>query len=191
MNHVCCYCCYNVVVLLLLQTSFHLSYTPQFLLSCRPILRQLVMEALESSSPAMVPLDPFHRVPGGPLLLTMAGHRDHITSVTATVTAISPAGSRRKEAEENEEVLLTVISGSADKTLRSWDWRSSGVLKTFDGHNDEVLCIAMTRDGKFASSGSKDTTVRYIGMISIVMIKYRGVYTPVGTGKLPQDNAFM
>lgn len=127
----------------------------------RPILKQLVMVALESSSPAIVPLDPFLRVPGGPQLLTMAGHRDHITSVTATVVATPTSGNGEKEAEKNGKVLLTVISGSADRTLRSWDWRSSGVLKTFDGHSDEVLSVAVTRDGKFASSGSRDTSVRY------------------------------
>ena len=44
----------------------------------------------------------------------------------------------------------------------SWDLESTGVLKTFDGHTDRVLSVAMTADGVYAVSGSEDATVRCV-----------------------------
>ena len=62
------------------------------------------------------------------------------------------------------------------------------MLKTFDGHTDKVVAIALTLDGQYAVSGSADATVR------LVMLKFRdclSVYillsllACIGTGMFP------
>lgn len=85
------------------------------------------------------------------MLLSMAGHRGPITSIATTVTT---------ENNHEQSPWLVILSASLDHTLRSWDWKGSGVLKTFDGHTDAVLSVAVTGDGCYAVSGGKDKTVR-------------------------------
>ena len=41
-----------------------------------------------------------------------------------------------------------------------WDIASGQLLKTFEGHSDEVLAVAFSGDGRQALSGSKDKTLR-------------------------------
>ena len=40
------------------------------------------------------------------------------------------------------------LSASLDKTVRLWDLNSGKVLWTFLGHDEGVLCVAVTADGK-------------------------------------------
>ena len=105
------------------------------------------MSALMDSHSLLTPLQPLQHLPGGPLLVTMTGHRDTISDMAATSLGGDEAG-------------LCLITSSWDKTLKSWDLMTTGVLKTFDGHTDRVLCVALTQDGKYAASGSADTTIR-------------------------------
>ena len=60
-----------------------------------------------------------------------------------------------------QEVSVVIVTSSWDKTLKSWDLASTGVLKTFDGHSERVLSVALSADGQYAASGSNDMTVRY------------------------------
>lgn len=80
----------------------------------------------------------------------MNGHRDTISSLAATSI----------KSEETGETGLCILSSSWDKTLKTWDLATTGVLKTFDGHTDKVLSVALTEDGLHAASGSADKTVR-------------------------------
>ena len=110
----------------------------------------------------MTPIHPYSNTPGGPLLLFMAGHQGPITSIACTI-ASTPSEELLVTVDTlKEKDSLVIISGSMDGTLRSWDWKGSGVLKTFDGHLDEVLSVAVTKNGLYAASGSKDKTVRYV-----------------------------
>lgn len=111
------------------------------------------MCALEDSQSLLTPLQPLQHLPGGPLLLTMKGHRDAISDVAAASLVVG-------EGEKRQDSTLCLVSSSWDKTLKSWDLATTGVLKTFDGHTGRVLCVALTRDGQYAASGSEDTTVR-------------------------------
>lgn len=111
------------------------------------------MSALEDSQAVLVPMQPLQYLPGGPLLLTMEGHRDAISALAATSLTMKQSG----------EAGLCIISSSWDKTLKSWDLNTTGVLKTFDGHTDRVLSVALTEDGQYTASGSADMTIRYIG----------------------------
>ncbi|RYP51599.1 hypothetical protein DL768_003106 [Monosporascus sp. mg162] len=83
------------------------------------------------------------------------GHRDSVYSV-----AFAPNG-------------RDLVSGSLDNTIKTWELmppRSGipnarpsvkGSIKTFYGHRDFVLSVAVTPDGAWAMSGSKDCGVQF------------------------------
>ncbi|KAL8694513.1 MAG: hypothetical protein Q9218_000843 [Villophora microphyllina] len=86
------------------------------------------------------------------------GHKDSVYSV-----AFAPNG-------------RSLVSGSLDKTIKMWelaDSRGMGgpgmgsrermgkCVKTFEGHKDFVLSVALTPDGRWVLSGSKDRGVQF------------------------------
>ncbi|CAG8826844.1 18941_t:CDS:2, partial [Racocetra persica] len=91
----------------------------------------------------------------GYLLERLEGHKDSVYSV-----AFAPDGK-------------TLVSGSLDKTLKLWDMsnpgRNTGVgssqknaaKMTFNGHKDFVLSVAVSPDGRWVVSGSKDRGVQF------------------------------
>ncbi|KYC43418.1 hypothetical protein WA1_11310 [Scytonema hofmannii PCC 7110] len=70
------------------------------------------------------------------LSYTLTGHSDKITSV-----AMSPDG-------------LTVVSGSADKTIKVWNLATGKVIRTLTGNIGEVSSVAVSPDGNFLAVGS-------------------------------------
>jgi WD40 repeat protein len=48
------------------------------------------------------------------------------------------------------------ITGSADKTLKLWDYRRGSCEQTFLGHRDPIHAVAISRDGKVVISGGED-----------------------------------
>lgn len=85
------------------------------------------------------------------------GHKDSVYSV-----AFSPNGEH-------------LVSGSLDKTIRMWKLNPRGqtfqnnsanpksgeCIRTFEGHKDFVLSVALTPDGSWVMSGSKDRGVQF------------------------------
>nr|POE65070.1 transcriptional repressor rco-1 [Quercus suber] len=83
------------------------------------------------------------------------GHKDSVYSV-----AFSPKGTH-------------LVSGSLDKTIRMWQLnprnyanpsnipRTGQCMRTFEGHKDFVLSVALTPDDKWVMSGSKDRGVQF------------------------------
>ncbi|KAK9446788.1 WD40-repeat-containing domain protein [Limtongia smithiae] len=81
------------------------------------------------------------------------GHKDSVYSV-----AFAPNGK-------------DLVSGSLDKTIKLWELQCArglpntqkgGVcVKTFTGHKDFVLSVALTPDGQWVLSGSKDRGVQF------------------------------
>ncbi|QIW98783.1 hypothetical protein AMS68_004301 [Peltaster fructicola] len=87
-----------------------------------------------------------------------AGHKDSVYSV-----AFSPDGH-------------FLVSGSLDKTIKMWELNNSTrgyqehapgqpkngkCVRTFEGHKDFVLSVALTPDGLWVMSGSKDRGVQF------------------------------
>ncbi|BGO95031.1 hypothetical protein NBRC10512_006505 [Rhodotorula toruloides] len=54
----------------------------------------------------------------------------------------------------------TFLTGSADKTLKLWDYRTGSCLRTLLGNKDVVHAVSVSRDGRVAVSGSEDGSVR-------------------------------
>ncbi|GAA5995377.1 WD40 repeat domain-containing protein [Rhodotorula paludigena] len=54
----------------------------------------------------------------------------------------------------------TFLTGSADKTLKLWDYRTGACLRTLLGNRDIVHAVSVSRDGRVAVSGSEDGSVR-------------------------------
>ena len=98
----------------------------------------------------------------GNLVERLKGHRDSVYSV-----AFTPDGKG-------------LVSGSLDKTLKYWDVRAimrgreagkppagrdadkgSTWTMNFAGHKDYVLSVAVSHDGKWVVSGSKDRGVQF------------------------------
>ncbi|CAG8598281.1 16238_t:CDS:10, partial [Acaulospora colombiana] len=92
----------------------------------------------------------------GYLLERLEGHKDSVYSV-----AFAPDGK-------------TLVSGSLDKTLKLWDMSHPGrnpssggssaknpARMTFSGHKDFVLSVAVSPDGRWVVSGSKDRGVQF------------------------------
>ncbi|KZO95357.1 transcriptional repressor rco-1 [Calocera viscosa TUFC12733] len=100
-------------------------------------------------------------VQSGQMIERLRGHRDSVYSV-----AFSPDGK-------------ALVSGSLDKTLKWWNLsdlknldgdaqraRRGRIMErretmTFGGHKDYVLSVAMSPDGKWIVSGSKDRGVQF------------------------------
>jgi hypothetical protein len=53
-----------------------------------------------------------------------------------------------------------VLSGSSDATLKLWNTETGECLHTFEGHTEGVDSVSMSRDGRYALSGSYDNTVK-------------------------------
>ena len=99
----------------------------------------------------------------GQLVERLRGHRDSVYSV-----AFTPDG-------------RGLVSGSLDKTLKYWDLRpilqrqqgngsvkppskdsdSAKCMMNFTGHKDYVLSVAVSHDGQWVVSGSKDRGVQF------------------------------
>lgn len=113
----------------------------------RPLIEKVVKQCL-FSSPLFIPLTPPLILPGGPLLTTLKGHRDTITSLNLLIST------------QDGNAIMNLVSGSLDKSVKTWELENGSVLKTMDRHTKGILCIAVASNAPYIASGSADCTVR-------------------------------
>lgn len=75
-------------------------------------------------------------------LRTLTGHTNWVFSI-----AISPDGQ-------------TLVSGSADKTIKIWHLPTGTLLNTLIGHSEWVRSVAISPDGQMIVSGSDDHSIK-------------------------------
>jgi glucose repression regulatory protein TUP1 len=96
-------------------------------------------------------------IQSGQLVVRLEGQEGHKDSVYSV--AFAPSGSR-------------LVSGSLDKTIKMWELTpatrfvpgnapSGKCVRTFEGHKDFVLSVALTPHGDWVLSGSKDRGVQF------------------------------
>ncbi|KAJ1569861.1 POC1 centriolar protein A [Nowakowskiella sp. JEL0078] len=73
---------------------------------------------------------------------TCEGHADHVLAVTSS-----------KDGQ-------TIVSGSADKTIKIWNAHTAREIKSLFGHGKNVHAVALSDDGSKIVSGSADFTVK-------------------------------
>ena len=114
-------------------------------LALRPLLQAA---ATSRPGPWLRPRRATLTPPGGPLLLTLIGHKRPVDSV-----AITSAGGR-------------AVTASRDHTARVWDVASGHCEHVLEGHTSEVVSVAVTSDGTRAVTGSVDDTARVWNLAS-------------------------
>jgi len=96
-------------------------------------------------------------VASGALVVRLEGDQGHKDSVYSV--AFAPSGDR-------------LVSGSLDKTIKMWELTTpprlvpgamptGKCIRTFEGHKDFVLSVALTPHGDWVLSGSKDRGVQF------------------------------
>jgi WD40 repeat protein/tRNA A-37 threonylcarbamoyl transferase component Bud32 len=75
------------------------------------------------------------------------GNQIHEFNTRASEIAFLPDGRR-------------ALTSCEDATLTLWDLNTGQALRTFRGHNNRVLCVAVSRDGAYALSAGWDQTLR-------------------------------
>jgi WD40 repeat protein len=87
---------------------------------------------------------------------TLRGHSNRVWSV-----AFNPLmGNGQFAGEGNSADEVTLASGSADRTIKLWNWQTGRCLKTLQGHSSWVWSVAFHPQGQRLASGSYDRTVK-------------------------------
>ncbi len=53
-----------------------------------------------------------------------------------------------------------IVSGSGDRTVKVWEAATGRLLRSLEGHKDDMTAVAVSPDGRFIVSGSDDRTVK-------------------------------
>ncbi len=65
---------------------------------------------------------------------------------------------------------VTIVSGSADRSVIVWDLRSGNRLVTFEQPTDEVYAVDLSPDSRFVAVGGRDGRARTWDLASREMI---------------------
>ena len=79
------------------------------------------------------------RADTGELLHALAGHENHLS-----------------DCAWNAPHCTKIVTASFDKTLKVWDAASGALLHTLIGHELEVVCVAVSPNGRLCASGGMD-----------------------------------
>ena len=73
---------------------------------------------------------------------------------------------------QDDNSIMNLVSGSLDKSIKTWELENGNVLKTMDRHAKGILCIAVASNRPYIASGSADCTVRCVLTINLLIISW-------------------
>ena len=88
---------------------------------------------------------------------TFEGHTDRVNSVCLSADgrwALSGSGTRPRAELLRDDACIK------ENTLRLWEVSTGRCLRIFEGHTEGVTSVCLSRDGRWALSGSTDNTLR-------------------------------
>ncbi|KAG9396006.1 high-affnity carbon uptake protein Hat/HatR [Carpediemonas membranifera] len=102
----------------------------------------------------------------GRLVKTLKGHTRDVTSLAFSPdrqTLISGSWDktvRTWNVATGKCRRKTIVTGSGDKTIKVWDAVSGRLERTLEGHTNSVVAVAISANGALLASGSGDNTIR-------------------------------
>jgi WD40 repeat protein len=94
------------------------------------------------------------RVQDGALEKTLRERKEGVNSTSVYGLAFSPDG-----------LLLAVVGGGHDGTIRLWNVKDGKLLAVIRGHQDGVYSVSFSNDGTLLATASVDGTVRLWGIV--------------------------
>ena len=97
------------------------------------------------------------RVSDATVVWTLRGHQDGVNAVAFSPDGqflISGAGDIDSEGVRRPQ----------DTTVRLWRVRDGGLVRTFTGHRDIAVSVAVSPDGRTIASASRDGVIRFWAM---------------------------
>ena len=95
------------------------------------------------------------------IIATGSGHGDIIilNAITGSQTGVFSGHTNRILSLMFSSDGTSLVSGSADYTVKLWDIQTGGIVKTFSGHSNWVYSISISADCTRIASGSRDMTI--------------------------------
>jgi len=97
----------------------------------------------------------FHR---GQCLQTLQGHSDRVWSVAFAPQRVAVSADRENDSDSPDAAVLA--TGSADRTIKLWNYRTGKCLRTLPGHTSWIWSVAFSPDSQYLASTSYDQTVK-------------------------------
>ena len=88
----------------------------------------------------------------GECFRTLRGHRSRVWAI-----AFAAPNDTDANGSHNHHLLA---SGSADRTIKLWNWQTGECLKTLQGHKSWIWSVSFSPDGQWLASGSYDKTAK-------------------------------
>lgn len=83
-----------------------------------------------------------------------------LNSVTGSKEAVFSGHTKSVGSVQFSSDGVSLVSGSADRTVKLWNVQTGGVVETFSGHTATVTSVSISADSNWIASGSEDKVIR-------------------------------